>query len=190
MGALHQAAVARISLPMRYWPKEDCLVNGDWADIEAYCPGDRIRQMELASIRAFMEQNRGLLKGRVLDFGAGRQPYRDLVDGEYVPVDKGQGYEGTFDAIMCNQVLQYVANPKLVLLTFAAALRPGGRLVMTYPTSWDEVEGDDWWRFTKAGMEVYLRVAGFTINVHQRRAEVGIANFTFPLGYGVVCTRA
>src|SRR5438093_6368333 len=57
---------------------------------------DPIRQADIASIRRFVESHCDLLRGRVLDFGAGKpgtcrqpQPYRDLVDGTYLPVDEG-----------------------------------------------------------------------------------------------------
>lgn len=182
-----------ITLPLRYSPKADILVGGEWLDVEAYYPGDRIRQVERASIRAFMENHRELLRGRVLDFGAGQKPYRELMQGgHYFPFEindiAGASF-GPFDTIMCNQVLQYIENVPELLDGFAEWLVPGGHLVMTYPTNWDEVEHGDLWRFTKVGMDLLLRRAGFAIVEHVRRAEVVIANFKFPLGYGVVCTR-
>jgi SAM-dependent methyltransferase len=179
-----------MKLPLRYFPKVETLTGATWDQIEAYYPGDRIRQIERASIRMFMEQNREYLRGRVLDFGAGQQPYRALVDGEYVPCEKDWFHiPGVFDTVMCNQVLQYVENPRLALKLFHTLLSYGGHLVMTYPTNWDEVEASDFWRFTQAGMAELLRETGFQIVKHERRAEVVLGNFKFPLGYGVVCTR-
>jgi SAM-dependent methyltransferase len=146
-----------------------------------------VRQLERGSIRDFMQRHRQYLKGRVLDFGAGKQPYRDLVDGEYVPYEKGENLpEGEFDALMCNQVVQYLPNPPLQISRFARMLRPGGYLAMTYPTNWDEVEQEDYWRLTRSGMERILGNAGFRILVHERRAEIDLGGFKFPLGYGVV----
>lgn len=155
-----------------------------------------IRDLERASLRAFMEKHRGYLKGRVLDFGAGKpgtcrepQPYGDLVDGEYFPYEKGDPVpmfeRGVrFDAIICTQVLQYVSYPRTIIGSFAACLNPGGYLVMTLPTCWDEVEETDKWRFTKAGIESLL--IGWEILHHERRAEINLGGFRFPLGYGVV----
>jgi len=152
---------------------------------------DTVRILERASIRKFMEQNRRYLRGRVLDFGAGKQPYRDLVDGEYLPIEDGDKFPGrdeAFDCIMCNQVMQYITYPELLLRSvFHTYLgERQGHLVMTYPTNWDEVETTDLWRFTKAGMEMLLAKSGFAIVAHERRAEIDLHGFKFPLGYGVI----
>ena len=151
---------------------------------------DSVRALERASIRSFMERSRPYLQGRVLDFGSGKQPYRDLVLGEYVPIDQGDVWPvatEAFACIVCNQVLQYIENPAKLLDNFHAWLcARHGCLVMTYPTNWDEVEGTDLWRFTKAGMELLLKRSRFEILIHERRAEIDLHGFKFPLGYGVV----
>lgn len=158
-----------------------------------------VRDLERESIRAFMERHKSYLSGRVLDFGAGSEPYRDLVSGEYVPFDtyehnilpvggkrKMQTPSGGFDVIMCNQVMQYMPDPQGTLITFSALLKPGGVLVLSYPTNWDEVEPNDYWRFTRKGMERLLSMAGFAPLIHERRAEIPLGGFKFPLGYGCV----
>jgi hypothetical protein len=38
-----------------------------------------LRDLERGSIRAFLESNQDKFGGRVLDFGSGQQPYRDVV---------------------------------------------------------------------------------------------------------------
>lgn len=158
-------------------------------------PSVTIRQMERGSIRAFMEQHKEKLKGRVLDFGAGEQPYRDLVEGEYVPFDLDGIFpeNDLFDVIICNQVLQYAPRPVGTLEICNAILQARrGVLILTYATNWDEVPNDcygdhcDRWRFTKKGMEDLLDRAGFEVLDHQRRCEVRVGAFTFPIGYGVV----
>lgn len=162
-------------LPLTYTPSGEVV------------PGDPIRYIERASIRAFMENHRQYLRGRVLDFGAGDQPYRDLVDGEYVPFEKGDpSISGMFDAVMCNQVIQYLEKPEEVIESLVDRLCWGGHLVMTYPTNWAEVEGSDLWRFPRAGMTQLLARTGLSIVVHELRAEVAIGHFKFALGYGVV----
>ena len=159
---------------------------------------DPIRQVERLSIRRFMEAHRGYLRGRVLDFGSGTQPYRDLVDGEYVPFEKGDRWPGgaDYDTVICNQVFQYLDAPQEALKLFHTCLKPGGHLVLTYPACWDEVEKTDLWRFTFQGMEnLFLRFEGwvserrFTVVEHVRRAEVAVGNFKFPLGYGLVARK-
>lgn len=167
---------------------------------------DTIRTVERESIRRFVEQHQQYLKGRVLDFGCGTerscktpQPYRDLVEGDYVPADIAMGnchpidgvpeclYGSIYDAILTTQVLQYVEQPLLLLKQFWASLiTRRGYLVMSYPTSWTEIEDTDYWRFTKAGMELLLDEVGYQVIHHERRAEVDLHGFKFPLGYGVV----
>lgn len=154
-----------------------------------------IRDLERRSIRTFVKKHREYLKGKVLDFGAGTestcrkaQPYKELVLGEYIPYEPGD-FElaaSQYDAILCTQVLQYVPSPMQTIHLFKRILNSGGHLVLTYPTCWDEVESNDFWRFTKAGMERTLLNAQFVILHHERRAEIELNGFKFPLGYGVV----
>jgi SAM-dependent methyltransferase len=164
---------------------------------------DSVRVLERESIEAFVKSV--AFSGRVLDFGCGHRPYESIVAGQgatYEPYDRafyrgsvgeniGADYPlklnpGGFDVILCTQVIQYVQDPAWLFDQFYNALKLGGRLVMTYPTCWDEVEPDDLWRFTKAGMEFHLREAMFEIERHDRRAVIDLGGFKFPLGYGVV----
>jgi hypothetical protein len=153
--------------------------------------GFDLRAVEAETIRAFVARaaGEGLLAGEVLDHGCGRQPYRDLIEdggGTYHPYDRvelpanvsrenigvSEPLESSWDAILSTQVLQYVADPQRLLFGFHAALsRNHAVLVMTGPTSWPIVETEDLWRFTPAGVERMLRVAGFdSVEVERRGA--------------------
>lgn len=165
-----------------------------------HVPKSEIRDAERESIREFVAQRSGALIGRVLDYGCGDQKYRALVQGEYVPWDRepleGGGFkypriDGRFDAILCTQVLQFIPHPLDLLARFRGLLNPGGYLLMTYPTCWDEVEGHDLFRFTRSGMSTLLKAAGFEEVVHEKRAQVYFTegSFAFPLGYGVLARR-
>ena len=101
---------------------------------------------------------------RILDAGAGTQPFRqDCSHLRYVAQDFGQydgagngaglhvdGFrygpldhvcdicaipepDGAFDAILCTEVLEHLADPVLAIREFARLLRPGGRLILTAP---------------------------------------------------------
>lgn len=179
-----------ITLPITFTPPGK-IQGASWDEVAPFYPsGDSIRQIERASIRTFMEKQRHMLHGCVVDFGAGKQPYRDLVVGEYVPIEQGDLLPTQLvDAVMCNQVLQYSDVPARTLREIGGLLRPGGALVMTYPTNWDEVEAEDYWRFTASGMERLLKEAGFSILNHEQRAAVVIGHFKFPLGYGIVARK-
>jgi len=180
-----------------------------------------IRQLERSSIQKFLETCGPYLKGRVLDYGCGQQPYRKLVEsfeGEYHGYDRadhpGSVTEGEdvgewpfsgspWDSILCTQVMQFfptrkrncgdhdvvVSGPGEALMCLHWMLKDGGFLVLTYTTNWDEVEEADHTRFTKTGMEHMLSSIGFEILKHERRAEINLGGFEFPLGYGCVAQR-
>jgi len=167
-----------------------------------------LRAREIDSIRTFVlsAAAEGHLAGRVLDYGCGRQPYRDIIErhgGDYLGFDRADFPASTtqgadhgpgnvlaygYDAILCTQVLQYVRDPRATLRDFHRALWRGhGTLVLTYPTTWPEVEEEDMWRFTKAGMERLLSEAEFSVLRHDRRGVLlPPGNEQLAIGYGVV----
>jgi len=168
-----------------------------------------LRDLERESIRRFVERaaDDGYLSGRVLDFGAGKMPYRDIIerlsDTEYYAIDSpelpgsvvddavnvwpGPKEIKGFNSVLITQVLQYVANPyKLIFDLRESKIVPGGYLVMTYPTNWPEVEPEDLHRFTKAGMERMLIEAGYRIERHERRASVNLGGSTTGAGMPIV----
>src|SRR5262245_27290892 len=135
----------------------------------------KLREAEARSIREFVQfaAEAGYIKGDVLDFGCGKQPYRDVVesvpDTTYWPydsisfpatvADRDYGLDeflerDSWDTILCTQVVQYLPDPVYDFFqSFLMWLAPGGSLVMTYPTNWPEVEAEDLRRITRAGME-------------------------------------
>ena len=170
---------------------------------------DLLTARENDSIRAFVQQaaSEGYLSGSVLDYGAGRMPYMDIVreaGGGYFAYDdpeypnsmarkqlgKGWASRCPYDSVLCTQVIQYIPDPLAWLTEMHETLvRPGGYLVMTYPTNWPEIQEADLWRFPKAGMERLLVQAGFSIELHQRRATTAVMideSAVLALGYGVV----
>lgn len=172
--------------------------------------GSTIRELERDSIGRFVRLAGDLrhFEGRnVLDYGCGRQPYRQIIEeagGIYAgwnranlpglpPADRVDIGDDPFDpwiawdAIVCTQVVQYVPDVEALLCDFWRALNVrAGVLVLTYPTCWDEVEPEDLHRFTRAGVERLLGRVGFETLEHVRRAEVELRGFRFPLGGGVI----
>lgn len=143
-----------------------------------------LRDIERASIRQFLTDHQHLLTGRVLDYGSGKQPYRDIVEsagGKYVPYDMtdfpGSVAEndrkliwGNYDAIIASQCVQYMTELPSELEMMHALLRHRqGVLLMTGPTNWPIVEQDDLWRMTPSGVRLLLQEIGFSnIDVCER----------------------
>lgn len=117
--------------------------------------------------------------GKVLDAGAGRGAYRELIKGyagEYVGLDiapssatavvgdaqKVPFADNSFDTVFCSQVLEHLPYPALAIEEFKRVLKPTGTLVITAPhISWLHNEPHDYFRFTRYGLGTLINDAGF-----------------------------
>lgn len=139
--------------------------------------------LERASIYRFVAEQAHLLPPStdVLDVGAGEAPYRELfLEHRYVTLDRAdtqhsgevdmQGSadsipvgDGSFDVVVCTQVLEHVPRPLDALREFRRVLRSGGILIATVPFLWEEHETPfDYYRYTRYGIEHLARSAGFS----------------------------
>jgi SAM-dependent methyltransferase len=133
-----------------------------------------------------IKRNATFMKGRVLDVGCGKKPYKSLfrnVD-EYIGMDiENPGhdhsnesidvfYDGeifpfpdqSFDSVLTNQVLEHVFNPLDFMNEISRVLKPGGHLLLTVPFAWDEHEQPyDFARYSSFGIAHLLENNGFTI---------------------------
>ncbi|WP_445148455.1 class I SAM-dependent methyltransferase [Baekduia sp. Peel2402] len=119
---------------------------------------------------------------RVLDAGAGDAPYRPLfVHCEHVTQDwPGSEHAGgrasaivadlhhlpvadaSFDAVLCTEVLEHVAEPERVVAELRRVLRPGAPLLVTVPFVGElHEEPHDHWRYTSHGLRGTLERGGF-----------------------------
>lgn len=120
---------------------------------------------------------------RVLDLGAGECVYRRFFShASYCGVDAAIGEStweysnlsvlafadalpfssGSFDDILCTQLLEHVRDPRLVLTEARRVLRPGGRLFLTVPMAQGEHQVPyDFYRYTSFGLRHLLESAGF-----------------------------
>jgi SAM-dependent methyltransferase len=138
--------------------------------------------LERTSIFRFVEEQARLIppNSRVLDIGAGEAPYRELFEEhEYVTLDRAEtphsgevdlfgsadaipAEDGSFDVVVCTQVLEHVPRPPDALGEFRRVLRPGGTILATVPFLWEEHEAPhDYYRYTRYGIEQMLSDAGF-----------------------------
>lgn len=132
--------------------------------------------------------------GALLDVGCGVKPYRDVFtqvtqycgleldsannrqlkqadiyyDGHFFPLS-----DASFDAVLCNQVLEHVFNQENFVAELRRVLRPGGILILTVPFLWPEHEQpNDCLRYTSFGLRNLLEQRGFCIE-HQEKLTRG-----------------
>src|SRR5687767_8907264 len=121
----------------------------------------------------------------VLDAGAGDAPYKKLFShtryatADFEKVDQEQYAKTTyvcelakipvedsrFDAIVFNQVMEHLPEPKLVLAELYRVLKPGGRMIYTAPLFYEEHEQPyDFYRYTQFAVRYLFEGAGFRID--------------------------
>jgi SAM-dependent methyltransferase len=120
-------------------------------------------------------------KGRVLNAGAGHRDISHLIDGElfnqdiphglhnknihiYSPLHEIPKPDGFFDAIICNAVLEHVANPDEIMDEFARVCRLGGALYLGVPFLQPEhKDPTDYQRYTADGLKLLAERHGFIV---------------------------
>src|SRR3954468_9169051 len=133
---------------------------------------DRGRPVDRFSIESFLEQNKDLIRGRVLEVqertytdwfgtavnqsdvlhaGPGNPEgtlVGDLTTGEGIP-------QGAYDCIILTQTLPFIYDVRAAVRGTRTALKPGGAILATVPgisqiSREDMRDWGDWWRFTSA----------------------------------------
>jgi SAM-dependent methyltransferase len=112
---------------------------------------------------------------RLLDVGCGPKPYEPLFTpyvASYVGVDpvdnpraelKGSVEDlpvedGSFDVVLCSQVLEHCDDPAKAVFELHRVTAPGGRLLLsTHGVQVYHPSPADYWRWTHAGLEKVLR---------------------------------
>lgn len=136
------------------------------------------------------------LEGEVLNAGAGDRDLRSLVPGRVHNQDIVEGLHSAdidivsplhripvedrfFDAIVCNAVLEHVANPEEVMAEFARVSKPGGLLYLCVPFMQPEhLDPTDFQRYTLDGLKLLAERHGFDV-----LAGEGMHNVYVTLGW-------
>jgi len=122
---------------------------------------------------------------RLLDAGAGEGRYRSyFAHLHYVGIDLAVGdaawdysgldvigdlahlpfENGTFDMVLCLEVLEHLPEPLLTLQELYRVLRPGGQLYFSVPMTWHQHQKPhDYYRYTSFGLRYLFERAGFTV---------------------------
>jgi len=126
------------------------------------------------------------LSGSVLDLGCGTRPFeQDILRhaSRYVGLDWSNTLHGrhadivadlngplpiadaTFDHVVSFEVLEHVAEPRVMLSEAFRVLRKSGQMTLSVPFQWWVHEAPwDYYRFTRHGLQYLLEKAGF-VNV-------------------------
>jgi len=111
---------------------------------------------------------------RVLDVGCGSKPYAPVFAARcksYVGVDIGPPSaadvlsagerlpfrEGSFDVVLCTQVLEHDPHPEQTVLEAYRVLVPDGTLILSTIGVWFKHGKVDYWRWTDDGLRRILR---------------------------------
>ncbi len=128
------------------------------------------------------KMNRIAEAGKVLDVGGGMKfgkylaKYKSLFDSDkYTVLDKEPGYkpdivgdihalpfpDQSYDAMVCNAVLEHVENPKLAVEEMYRVLKPGGKILASvpflYPYHAEKGIYKDFYRYTRDGLNYLFR---------------------------------
>ena|ERR1700687_3007427 len=116
---------------------------------------------------------------RALDLGSDKCPYRDLlVEHDFtvkcldVNLAGGADYaghaeqtdlpDGSFELVLCTQVLEHCQNPWHAMQEIHRILAPGGYLIFSVPHVWFyHPHPNDHWRFTQEGVVRLCEMGGF-----------------------------
>ena len=119
----------------------------------------------------------------LLDAGAGESRFKSqLKNVRYIAIDTAWGDPGwdyskidiigsvdrlpfdfnVFDVVICNQVLEHVKEPQLVLNELFRVLKHGGVVCITTPQGWGVHQAPhDYFRFTSYALSYLMKNAGF-----------------------------
>ncbi len=144
-------------------------------------------KIENQSILDSLIKARKYARGKMLDMGCGNKPYSDIYPNidEYIGVDlplsvsankldKRADVHGSvlalpfkrnsFDTVVSNQVIEHIAEPKIMLQEAYRVLKKDGHLILTAPMTWGLHEiPHDYYRYTKYGLKYLAEAVSFEI---------------------------
>lgn len=171
----------------RYWTARP-------EDVHSCSPWSRFGHVnrQLTSTVAELVSYTGLGRGaRALDYGCADRPYRSLLSAgvSYVGADlpgndvadveigddgRVRLPDASFDLVLSTQVLEHVEDPDVYLTECGRLLGSGGWLLLsTHGIMYYHQDPEDYWRWTRVGLEKLLSDHGF--EVVTSRGVLGLA---------------
>lgn len=159
-------------------------------------------QPERYLLKQQIKKHAHYLRGVVLDAGSGgSERYKSFFKfDKYIKIDIDSLHKpdivgsvenipfetGSIDSIISTQVLEHVKNPVKVVSEFYRVLKPGGYCLVTVPQLNElHEEPQDYFRFTKYGLEEIFSHAGFKIILIERRGGFWVANAQMKIRYAI-----
>jgi SAM-dependent methyltransferase len=149
---------------------------------------DHLYWLHFRTLEPFIIDQLGKASAPLLDLGCGNKPYKEYYPpGEVVGADVSQSSlgcvdviiqpngplpfaDGSFESILCTQVLEHVEDPHLLIQETCRVLRPGGKMILTCPFIWELHERPhDFLRFSEYWLTKYLTEAGFEVEALHRQ---------------------
>jgi SAM-dependent methyltransferase len=152
-----------------------------------------VLDLQLLTCVRFLQPHLAAAHGRVLDVGCGEMPFRGMLpaDASYVGIDvpiaddfgmdrnpEIESFDGrvipfsdgSFDCVLCTEVLEHAEDPVFLVGEMMRVLRPGGLLVATVPFAARVHHAPhDYHRFTRHRLEKML--VGFRDIVINERGD-------------------
>lgn len=142
------------------------------------------------------------IKGVVLDAGSGEgDRYKSFFKfDKYIKLDINENNnpdivgsveniplgDSSFDSIISTQVLEHIQNSPKAVKEFYRVLKPGGYCLITVPQMNElHEEPNDYFRFTKYGLEEVFSNAGFKIILVDQRGGFWSANMQMQIRYAI-----
>ena len=131
-------------------------------------------------IEASLDRCREYVRGKLLDVGCGRKPYKDTyfsAAASYTGVDRATENsqpdivasaldlpfeDKSFDTVVSTEVLEHIPDPLCALRQMYRVLKPGGHLILTTPMYWPRHEAPyDFFRYPYDGLLHLIKESGF-----------------------------
>ena len=141
-----------------------------------------LRRLDFAAMRKTIRKD-----DRVLEYGCGRMPYKDLVldlgatyrsadisvstDTDYVISEHGEleGCDEFFDVVIIMDVLQHITDPRKSLLELTRYLSNDARVIITTPFIFVECDYRDYHRWSHSGINALLTSTGYSVIMNRNR---------------------